>query len=77
MIVKFHKGVPVMKLLIVERNAVKIWRVILEDGVFNLEEQYNLAIHKDIQTAMHVKGNIVLVVQGNLCVTVDEQVVYG
>ena len=53
---------------------VSIWRITREDQRTNLEEAYNLSIHKRVVSALHINGNIILALEENLFVTVDEMV---
>lgn len=65
----------VQNLLIVEKNAVKIWKISnYVDGKSQLEEIYNLAVHKNIHSAVHFKEEIIILVEGNLVIRLDEMV---
>ncbi len=67
---------PFLSLLTVEPNEVKIWKISTENGTTILEEQYCIAIHKDIISAVHRKNQIILAMAENLNVTLDEQLEY-
>lgn len=65
----------IQNLLIVEQNAVKIWKISnYVDGKSQLEEIYNLAVHKNILSAVHIKEEIIILVEGNLVIRLDETV---
>lgn len=77
LLVSFHKGLTVQNLLIVEKNSVKIWKISTsEEGESRLEEVYNLAVHKEIVSAVHINEEILIIVGKNLLIRLDETVIY-
>lgn len=76
LITNFHKGLTVQNLLIVEKNAVKIWKINSSPngGKSELEEIYNLVVHKDIKSGVHLNEEILILVEGNLLIKLDETV---
>jgi hypothetical protein len=65
-----------LSLLTVEPNSVKIWRILNEGGTTLLEEQYCLAIHKPIQSAIYHESLIILSMAENLNITLDQKLEY-
>jgi hypothetical protein len=72
----FNKGAPHLSLLTVERNQLKIWRILNEGATTLLEEAYCLAMHKNIVSAVHHQNQIVICLEQGLSITIDEKFDY-